>query len=166
MAQAMDFKMLWARWHEARKLGGDINPDGNRCALTLGAALKLAFKPRKDKGELSFRDISQPPKGMRGQPFLDKFYVKADQFAKRLEEEWGKPDLQATGPSALAALKGKQGVIFIENAWYAGFPMRRKSVDHVDLWDDDRTAAYDAAHTREILERADSVALWLIHSAR
>lgn len=163
MPQAMDFKLLWARWKEAKKLGEDINPDGNRCALILGAALKSAFKPRKSRGEISFRDVSQPPEGIRGQPFLDKYYVKAQQFAQRLEEEWGAPDLKATGASALSLLKGKRGVVFIENAWYAGFP-RRKTVDHVDLWDDVRTAAYDAAHTREILERADAVVFWEIKS--
>lgn len=57
----------------------------------------------------------------------------------------------------------RRGVVFIENGWYAGF-LWRKTVGHVDLWDDDRTAAYDAAHTREILERADSVVLWEIKS--
>jgi hypothetical protein len=117
MGKPIDFDHLWQRLGDARKLGQDINPEGNRCALVLGLVLKSAYQPRKAGGEVSFRDISQPPRGIRGQPFLERFYVKADDMARRLREEWGAPNYIVHGSDATQALSGKRGIIFVENAW-------------------------------------------------
>ena len=162
MAKAYDFNHLWERYQESRKIAHDINPDGNRCAMVLGLTLKSVFKPRKEKDELSFREISQPPKGIRGQPFLDHFYVKAEQLANRISEEWGPPEYKLTGIHAFNKLYGLTGIIFIENAWETRFG--GKIVDHIDLWNGSRTGAYDTEHCKEIFNRADWVSLWLIHS--
>lgn len=162
MAEAMGFDTLWERYKEARNLGRDINPDGNRCALVLGAAMRSIYKPRKERGELSFREISAPPKGIRGQPFLERYYVKAEDLARRLREEWGEPAYNIEGASALATFSGKRGVIFVQDAWFSRREMA-KTVDHIDLWDGRRMGAYDEKKSAEVFKSASKVWLWVVH---
>jgi hypothetical protein len=162
MVANVAFEALWDKYQESRKLGRDINPDGNRCALVLGAALRSAYTPRKERGELSFREIGQPPKGIRGQPFLERYYVKAEELARRLEEEWGRPAYRVSGADAAAAIGGKRGVVFVEDAWFSWRAMA-KTVDHIDLWNGSRMGAYDEAGSADAFRRASMVWLWLVY---
>jgi hypothetical protein len=98
---------------------------------------------------------------MRGQPFLDRFYAKAEQFAYRLREEWGAPDYNVYGAHALKVISGVQGVVFVENAWRSGVQIRM-TVDHVDLWNGKRMHAYDEEKCTKIFNNADRVWLWRI----
>lgn len=171
MAKAVDFDFMWRSHQENRKTAEMVNPEGNRCAYVLGLTLKVTFKPRPDRNELSFREISQPPKGIRGQPFLAKFYVKAEQFADRLREEWGEPDLNMIGINALDVISGKQGVIFVQNAWSTGLTkalLGIRTVDHVDLWNGTTMGSYPNNHeySRDAITRADKVYLWLVPKIR
>jgi Type VI secretion system (T6SS), amidase effector protein 4 len=159
LAPPVGFDSLWERYQDARTLGRDINPEGNRCALVLGAALRMKYKPRKERQELSFREISGPPVGIRGQPFLDKFYVKAEDLAKRLVEEWGTPAIKVGGGDASKALAGRRGVVFVEDAWFSRRALA-KTVDHIDVWNGSRMGAYDEAQSVETFARASYVWLW------
>jgi Type VI secretion system (T6SS), amidase effector protein 4 len=159
-----DFDDLWSRHPRSREFGRDVNPGGNRCALVLGATLRNRFKPRPGTGELSFKDISEPANGIRGQPFLAKYYVKALDFANRLHTEWGPPDVRSVGTSALGVISGLRGVIFLEDAWATGRisgMLRGLTVDHVDLWNGQRMGAYNESDSATYIQRAKFVELWL-----
>jgi hypothetical protein len=164
MAGRFKFQDLWGRHEKSRQFGRDVNPKGNRCALVLGATLRSQFKPRSERGELSFKEIEQPSKEIRGQPFLAKYYVKAQDFANRLREEWGPPDIRVVGPSAADRIRSLQGVIFVQDAWptnIIGALINGNTVDHVDLWNGTSMGAYDEAESAEIFLRAKFVDLWL-----
>lgn len=163
MTIGADFDDLWKRHPKSRELGAGVNPNGNRCTLVLGATLRNIFKPRPERGELSFRDIGEPPTGMRGQPFLERYYARAQDFANRLREERGPPDVHVTGLNADQRLKGKRGVLFVQDAWPTGLlgaMLHGNTVDHVDLWNGEQMGAYDADRSRAIFLKAKFVSLW------
>jgi Type VI secretion system (T6SS), amidase effector protein 4 len=131
----------------ARSLGKEIK-EGNRCAVVVGVALNL--KPRKEIHETSMRDLSsstaytvkhavvsalfpshderikQPP-----MPFMEKFYVRAQQLANHIAYTFGPPDIRCSGATAVHSkkLQGLTGVIFLTHCWAS-----RADGDHIDLW--------------------------------
>jgi Type VI secretion system (T6SS), amidase effector protein 4 len=183
MAIALDFETVWAKYQAARPVAAGIT-EGNRCAMVLAMALGKPYYPNSSKGEASFADLKDSiavnakgtarnllagklkvadrmTDGIEGQPFLQKYYVKAEQFAKRLRNEWGDPDfvLKGSPKNLVKTTMGKRGVIYMENAWTSG-------EDHVDLWSGSTTAAYvnDAAYINKHIEESSEVWLWTMTS--
>lgn len=160
MAQALNFEMLWQKYHASRKIGAAVT-DGNRCALVLGAALGLKYKPRLDQGEISFRGVGQVKSEMKEMSVLDNYYLRAEQLALRLKEEWGEPDIKVYGPDALKSIADKKGIIFVENAWRTR--AFAKTVDHIDIWNGKYMASSTVADSEKAFQNADMVWLWIIH---
>ncbi|MEP7282371.1 MAG: T6SS effector amidase Tae4 family protein [Rubrivivax sp.] len=184
MSIAHDFESAWSRYQEYRKVASGIT-EGNRCALVLAMSLGKRYYPDKSKGEHSFADLedtfmvnakgtvrnlvhgnlkvaNRMADGIQGQPFLRKYYVKAEQFAKRLRTEWGDPDfiLKGQGKQIVKRTLGAHGVIYIEDGWASG-------EDHIDLWNGTTTAAYDKdpAYAMEHIEASKEIWLWSFKSA-
>jgi hypothetical protein len=75
----------------------------------------------------------------RGQPFLQRFYVKAQDLANDMSRWFGLPDLRIDGNASLQAISGNQRVIFMQDCWggssLLGVTLREQTYDHIDLWD-------------------------------
>jgi hypothetical protein len=165
-----DFQGLWNRQQASRKWARGVTR-GNRCALVMSRT--LGVHP-ESPAEMSWVGVSEVTPPYRGRPELKDYYLKADQLAKRLERDWGPPDLYMAGRLASRLVRDQRGVMFIENRWGtsadrlktvgAGLlvfaaesvglstPDERSgiidtiagpSVDHIDVWDGDRTAGGD-----------------------
>jgi hypothetical protein len=160
------FNSLWHRYQDKRSVAAGIT-DGNRCALVLGLALGPGYEPRA--GEISFQQLRQPTlpfqKGVHpaieGAEVLNRFYVRSDEMARRLIDEWGAP-AKFQGSATFDAVHGKKGVIFVKN----GFRTHHGGHDsHIDLWNGVQMGSWhnpDASEQtyRGLFERADEVWFW------
>jgi hypothetical protein len=144
------FHELAKRLDRARKFGQEeLVKRGNRCAMVMGITLRM--HPRKDLGETSMRDLLKEPtfaaknmakKVLSGgkydeavtgpdMPFMDRFYVKAKDLAKHIQDDCGDADIAGKGKELVGSgkLAGKKGVMYLGGFWHGG------SGDHIDLWD-------------------------------
>src|SRR5688572_9433698 len=104
---------LVKRLNDARSWATGVT-EGNRCALVVGVALNL--KPQAE--HQSFRAVKAGlVDGIKGQPFLAKFYLKAQDLADHISRSFGPPDLTTTGLSASQSLAGRQGLVFMADCW-------------------------------------------------
>jgi hypothetical protein len=152
MAIHDSFDELAKRLDRARKFGQEeLVKRGNKCAMVMGITLRM--QPRK--GETSMRDLLKEPtfaaKNMAKKvvskffadgnydeavtgpdmPFMDRFYVKAKDLAKHIEDDCGEADIAGRGKELVGSgkLAGQKGVMYLGGFWHGG------SGDHIDLWD-------------------------------
>lgn len=158
------FRPLWDFYKYNRPIAYGLVPDENRCAIVMSMTLGLEPRP----GEVSLQDLGNkelvatligPIKTMMVEPVKDseiakRYYVKAQDMANRLKNEWGTP-LYLEGKDARKYIAGKQGVIFLQHAYLR---LRGVTGDHIGLWDSDHLA--DSATTP--FERAEKVWFWEI----
>ncbi|CTQ56321.1 hypothetical protein LP7551_04880 [Roseibium album] len=147
MSLPMKYEELSERLLEIRSWAGEIS-EGNRCALVLGATLRI--RPREQ--DLTFRGLTAAKPNVRTMPFLERFFVKAQDLANAISGTHGPPDLRFSGASLLAFIKknpgttpidGKRGVLFSQDSFKTkkqqalsklGFEVDQTG-DHIDLWD-------------------------------
>jgi hypothetical protein len=183
MPIALDFETVWARYQTSRPVAAGIT-EGNRGAMVLVMALGQRYYPDLSMEETSFADVEDSfavnaketatylwigkfkvtdrlTDSIEGQPFLRKFYVKAEQFADPLRIGWGEPDFALTGSPKRFAEKtmGNRGVIYMANA-------RPSGEDHVDLWNGSTTTPYasDSAYINKHIEESSEAWLWTMTS--
>lgn len=130
---------------------------GNRCALVVGAA--LGVQPRKALGETTFNDLPDSHRLLPNQPFLDRYYVKAEQLKNGIAAKYGTPDVEGAGTTVFPKLSGRRGVAYLEDCWVTNTddtmyklrtigwgmsddpggtlprPERQSTGDHIDLFD-------------------------------
>lgn len=137
MAIIRPFAPLWKSHQENRAWAAGVAPKLNRCALVLSKT--LGIKP--GSGENSLADVDDLAESAKGQAWLSDYFVQAQQLADRLHREWGAPTIWTSGKDAQAAVAGKKGVIFFEDA-YGGWKFwKGKYIDHIDLWDGEKTGS-------------------------
>jgi|GEM_PF-4458368 len=110
----MSYATAARRLADARGWAGGVT-EGNRCALVVGVALNL--QPRKALGETTFRDLPDSHLAIPKQPFLDKFYVKAEQLGDGIAAKYGPPDIADSGRIAFPKMAGRRGVACLEDCW-------------------------------------------------
>jgi hypothetical protein len=113
LGRSTSFDALWARQKASRIWAAGVTR-GNRCSLVMSHT--LGAHP-ESPGEMSWDGISNVTSQFRGRPELKKYYLKADQLAKRLEREWGAPELYMAGRLSEPLLRKRRGIIFFENRW-------------------------------------------------
>lgn len=143
--QAPSFQPLWDNYQYYRDVAKGFAPEENRCAMVL--SMTLGLEPRTGEANLQQLGVTGGLatifKQIRGKMVIPevsnseiakRYYIRAQQLANRLQNEWGAP-LVVEGPNARMAIIGKKGVIFIQDAY--GISGRR-SGDHIDVWNLDR----------------------------
>ena len=155
---------------------GDVKK-GNRCAMVMGMALRLS--PRV--GQTNLRQLRQSTnyrarnlikiglgqvlgtnydETITGpdQPFMERFFVKAQDLAEEINRSFDKPDFSGTGPEFLKSpFRACKGVIFLGDFWGSG-----GAGDHIDLWDGEaQTLNVTGTVEGSLDEIKRSKALWL-----
>jgi hypothetical protein len=142
MPIAMNYGDISTRLKDARDWGKNVT-EGNRCALVVGAALRL--KPYPHHG--TFRGQPSANPAVRAMPFLDRFFLKAADLTEVIKRTYGMPDLTSTGADLITYARlnpgktifdGRRGVMYLEDCWKT-FAERvtfsDATGDHIDLWD-------------------------------
>jgi len=175
MSIGMNFIDLKERLSHARSYGGDVTK-GNRCALVMGQALRL--KPKA--GQVTMKGLGSAEEHVREMPFLDKFFVKAQDLADTIKDSYGQPNQIIKGKTAVKKdngtyqvdmLDGKKGVIFFQNCWRT--PSEKiadwfgidnsKTGDHIDLWNGATTEIYPSrVKSVGLIYQSSSIWFWEI----
>ena len=141
--------------------------EGNRCALVVGVALNI--KPKSERE--SFRALKTGVvDGVKGMPFLAKFFLKAQDLADATAAWFGPPEI-CEGRSALKSLSGRKGVIFMQDCWggtinlgVTSLRIRDDTFDHIDLWDGNQIEIYKGTHSvksiHAFVQKSKSVWFW------
>ncbi len=144
------FQPLWDYYQYNRDVAKGLAPEQNRCAIVL--SMTLGLQPRAGEQTLQqlgggglisiFTDIRQkmviPP--VAKADIAKRYYIQAQQLANRLTSEWGVPVI-LDGPKAQAAISGKYGIIFLQDAYQRAGSFGRRTGDHIDLWNATRIAS-------------------------
>jgi len=169
----MSYTNLKERLSHSRSYGEDITK-GNRCALVMGQALRL--KPSNN--QVTMRGLGAAEEHLRNMPLLDKFFVKAQDLANSIKDNYGQPTKIIKGKSAVKkndgnyqveALDGRKGVIFFQDCWRT--PSEKfaywfgiddsKTGDHIDLWNGKTTEIYpDRNKSLGLVHQSDNVWFW------
>lgn len=152
--QKPPFQPVWDAYQSKRGIAKGFAPEENRCAMVL--SLTLGFEPRAN--EATLRDLK-----VRGgvipeladAELAKRVYIRAQELANRIEDEWGAPGVIKTS-EARNAIDGKTGIVFFQDAWVDG--RGSMTVDHIDVWDGGRIGAYDSLEPP--FERAKQVWFW------
>lgn len=89
----------------------------NRCALVMSRTLGL--NPSAPE-EATWVGMAEVLPAFKNDPTLKNYYIISEQLAKRLEKEWGPPEVYIAGKLAEKYIREKRGIIFIENRWMPG----------------------------------------------
>lgn len=154
------FSGLQLRLRSVRSWAGDVT-DGNRCALVIGATLKL----RPGPGEETFRGQPSANPSLRDQPFLEKMFLKAADLAFQITKTYGPPTLATPGSAAIPLLKGRKGVVYLKHCWQTRTEKvtfsQSRSGDHIDLWDGSVIEIYRThPFGNELVAHAENVLFW------
>lgn len=164
MAIPMNYAKLKERHDFARSLGNSVTT-GNRCALVMGVALKI--KPKS--GQTTFKEMDDVKPGLKGQAFMQKFFVKASDAAAGISEAYGAPSVTGAGPDVYANLIGRKGVIYLEDCWRTKKEKigkmlgiaTSKTGDHIDLWDGSDLEIYrDETNNNMLIVASKKVMFW------
>ena len=185
--QIPPFDRLWRVHHLSRNIAKGLAPEENRCAIVL--SMTLGLSPIPEKGDeslnnietgLSHQIIGQLKKWgkelWKGQdleqyvPFLkeikdtdlaERFYIKSEQLANRLRDEWSPPSYAHGEKKVKELLLNKLGVVFFKGGF--GKPL---NLNHIDLWNGQQWATYDpqggGTDFKQASTRADLVWFWEI----
>lgn len=138
----MPYGELSARLKDTRDWGANVT-DGNRCALVVGAALRLKPYPH----HRTFRGQPSANPALRTMPFLDRLFLKAADVTDVIQKTYGMPDLTSTGIDLIAhanrnpgktIFDGRRGVMYLEDCWKTmaeKLTFSDATGDHIDLWD-------------------------------
>jgi hypothetical protein len=141
--------------------------EGNRCALVVGVALNI--KPSGP--DISFKGQPSAAAAVRNQPFASKFFLKADQLARRIAHVFGRPDIECVGSVALSKISGLTGVVFCEDCWRSPSEKVKavlhissaRTGDHIDVWNGKALEIYDGDVAHNVLvSRARQVRFWIV----
>lgn len=142
MAISLQYGEISARLNEARAWASGIT-EGNRCALVVGATLRLKPLPH----HLTFKGQVAADPAVRSMPFLDRFFLKAADLTEALQRIYGMPDVRSTGSELILYAKthpgrtifdGRRGVMYLEDCWKTlteRVTFSDATGDHIDLWD-------------------------------
>ncbi len=142
MPIAMNYGEISARLKDSRDWG-KIVTDGNKCALAVGAALRLKPYPH----HRTFRGEPSANPTLRSMPFLDRLFLKAADVSEVIQKTYGMPDLRSTGVELISYARqdpgrtifdGRRGVMYLEDCWKTcreRFTFSDATGDHIDLWD-------------------------------
>lgn len=121
-------------YQRTRTVAHGLAPYESRCALVL--SMTLGLTPRA--GEKTLKDVGVIP-NVKEAELASRYYVNAKELANRLRELWGQPHEIVGEDAALQLLRGRNGVIYIENGFgillTSGFGMPLRRGNHIDLWD-------------------------------
>ncbi|MEW6353615.1 MAG: T6SS effector amidase Tae4 family protein [Pseudomonadota bacterium] len=150
------FQPLWDYYGYNRPIAEGLVPDENRCAIVLSMTLgleprageatvealgnKLHAIAKQIKRHVTMDDKPHTIDAVADAEIAKRYYIKAQQLADRLRDEWGEP-LAVEGPQTLEAISGKRGVIFIQNAYRRAGSAGERTGDHIDVWDADHIAS-------------------------
>ncbi|HEX5886397.1 MAG TPA: T6SS effector amidase Tae4 family protein [Pyrinomonadaceae bacterium] len=152
--QKPPFQPVWDFYQSNRGIAKGFAPEENRCAIVL--SLTLGFEPRAN--EATLRDLKER-KGvipeLADAEMAKRYYIRAQELANRIQDEWGAPDV-IKSTAARTAISKKTGIVFIQDAWLGG--SGSMTVDHIDVWDGDKIGAYDSLVPQ--FERAKEVWFW------
>lgn len=138
----LPYREITERLKEARDWGSNVT-EGNRCALVVGAALRLKPLPH----HRTFRGQPSAAPAVRSMPFLERFFLKAADLNEVIQKTYGMPDLRSTGADIISYAKvnpgitifdGRRGVMYLENCWKTlseRVTFSDATGDHIDLWD-------------------------------
>lgn len=148
------FQPVWDHYQNNRDIAKGFAPQENRCAMVL--SITLGVEPRAN--EASLRDLK-----LRGgvipeladAEIAKRYYIRAQELANRLQDEWGEPVLLKSS-AAEKAITGKRGIVFIEDGWANA--RGEMTVDHIDVWNGRLIGAHNALEPR--FERAVRVWFW------
>lgn len=161
--QKPPFRQLWDFYKYNRPVGLGLVPEENRCAIQL--SMTLGLEPKAGEASLASmgnkaltKSLEGPLKTMlvarvKDTQIASRYYISAQQLANRLVNEFG-PPRYLDGKQARAAIAGRRGIVFLQNAYLRP---RGRTGDHIDLWDRDRIAA---TATSTPFERAGKVLFW------
>jgi type VI secretion system (T6SS) effector Tae4 (amidase) len=157
------FQPLWDFYEFNRSIAAGLVPDENRCAIVMSMTLGLepqgddasvaSLTDKKEKsillGLISTKKLEEPVRNPAAThtEVAARYYLRADDLAKRLTTEWGAPR-EIDALDAAKYLNGKQGVVFLEHAYlhpgtptshpqgsYLEDPFKNfRKGDHIDLW--------------------------------
>jgi hypothetical protein len=142
MPIAMNYVDISSRLKDARDWGKNVT-GGNRCALVVGAALRL--KPYSHHE--TFRGQPSANQALRTMPFLDRLFLKAADVNDVIQMTYGMPDLTSTGADLISYAQanpgktifdGRRGVMYLEDCWKTiaeRLTFSDATGDHIDLWD-------------------------------
>ncbi len=142
MPVAMNYGEISARLKDSQDWGKYVT-NGNRCALVVGAALRLKPYPH----DRTFRGQPSANPDLRTMPFLERLFLKAADVTDVIQKTYGMPDLTSSGADLVSYARlnpgktifdGRRGVIYLENCWKT-IPelvtFSDATGDHIDLWD-------------------------------
>lgn len=162
------FESVWDYHQANRKItDGFVGSDENRCAIVL--SMTLGFEPRATEANLEDLKLSRQIGALlrlkRGVPpeisdaqLGRRYYIRAQELANRIRDEWGKPQIIKT--NARTILAGKKGVVLLQDAYGDPDAEGRRTIDHIDVWNGITIGAGDSLSPN--FEEARQVWFWPI----